>query len=85
MNPTAANQQITDTVSDDTGRFGRFGGRFAPETLTRALDELADEYDPGAPAIVKTGPGEWIADGTLPAEELAAARDASVGPTCATT
>ena len=27
------------------GRFGPFGGRYVPETLTRALDELAAEYD----------------------------------------
>ena len=32
-------------VPDATGRFGPFGGRFVPETLTRALDELIDEYD----------------------------------------
>lgn len=27
------------------GRFGAFGGRYVPETLTRALDELTAEYD----------------------------------------
>ncbi len=32
-------------VPDATGRFGPFGGRYVPETLTRALDELAAEYD----------------------------------------
>ena len=32
-------------VPDSHGRFGRFGGRYVPETLTRALDELAAEYD----------------------------------------
>jgi len=32
-------------VPDPRGRFGNFGGRFVPETLTRALDELAEEYD----------------------------------------
>jgi tryptophan synthase beta chain len=31
-------------VPDSHGRFGRFGGRYVPETLTRALDELAAEY-----------------------------------------
>jgi tryptophan synthase beta chain len=30
---------------DALGRFGEFGGRFVPETLTRALDQLATEYD----------------------------------------
>lgn len=32
-------------VPDDRGRFGDFGGRFVPETLTRALDELVVEYE----------------------------------------
>jgi len=31
-------------VPDQAGRFGEFGGRYVPETLTRALDELAVEY-----------------------------------------
>ena len=35
----------TATVPDQRGRFGDFGGRFVPETLTRALDQLCDEYD----------------------------------------
>ncbi len=35
----------TSRVPDNSGRFGPFGGRFVPETLTRALDELAAEYD----------------------------------------
>lgn len=29
---------------DSQGRFGQFGGRFVPETLTHALDELQSEY-----------------------------------------
>ena len=32
-------------VPDASGRFGEFGGRYVPETLTRALDELAAEYE----------------------------------------
>lgn len=32
-------------VPSESGRFGAFGGRYVPETLTRALDELAAEYD----------------------------------------
>ena len=32
-------------VPDDRGRFGEFGGRYVPETLTRALDELTVEYE----------------------------------------
>src|SRR3982750_2651075 len=35
----------TVQVPDSAGRFGQFGGRYVPETLIRALDELAAEYD----------------------------------------
>jgi len=31
-------------LPDARGRYGAFGGRYVPETLTRALDELAAEY-----------------------------------------
>ena len=31
-------------VPDSLGRFGLFGGRYVPETLTRALDQLTAEY-----------------------------------------
>jgi len=32
-------------VPDRAGRFGQFGGRFVPETLSRALDELSEQYE----------------------------------------
>lgn len=32
------------SVPDDTGRFGPFGGRYVPETLIHALDQLWSEY-----------------------------------------
>ncbi len=35
----------TTQVPDQLGRFGDFGGRYVPETLMRALDELAAAYD----------------------------------------
>jgi tryptophan synthase beta chain len=40
------------SLPDEHGRFGEFGGRFVPETLVAALDQLEDEYrkaqnDPG--------------------------------------
>jgi tryptophan synthase beta chain len=38
----------TSQLPDAHGRFGPFGGRYVPETLTRALDELAAEYDRAA-------------------------------------
>jgi tryptophan synthase beta chain len=34
----------TTTVPDQYGRFGEFGGRFVPETLMNALNELEDAY-----------------------------------------
>src|ERR1700754_3894206 len=40
-----ANSTATTQVPDTAGRFGQFGGRYVPETLVRALDELAVEYD----------------------------------------
>ncbi len=39
--PTIASPNVPDAA----GRFGEFGGRYVPETLIRALDELAAEYD----------------------------------------
>jgi len=38
----------TTQVPDEAGRFGPFGGRYVPETLSRALDELAAEYEKAA-------------------------------------
>ena len=35
----------TSQVPDASGRFGSFGGRYVPETLARALEELVVEYD----------------------------------------
>ena len=32
------------TTSSENGRFGRFGGRYVPETLVSALDELENAY-----------------------------------------
>lgn len=32
-------------VPDAAGRFGPFGGRYVPETLTKALDQLTEEYE----------------------------------------
>ena len=37
---TAANT----AVPDELGRFGQFGGRYVPETLVKALDDLAVDY-----------------------------------------
>ena len=38
----------TTRVPDSAGRFGQFGGRYTPETLTRALDELTVQYTQAA-------------------------------------
>src|SRR5215218_1311609 len=40
-----ATTEATSQAPDNAGRFGAFGGRYVPETLIRALDELAVEYD----------------------------------------
>lgn len=42
--PAAYSTSLTTAVPDAAGRFGEFGGRYVPETLTRALDELTVEY-----------------------------------------
>ncbi len=42
--PTPATT-TSSQVPDVSGRFGDFGGRYVPETLIRALDELAVDYD----------------------------------------
>ncbi len=45
---SSSNGQITPDatrqVPDSSGRFGVFGGRFVPETLTQALEQLTAEY-----------------------------------------
>jgi tryptophan synthase beta chain len=38
----------TTQVPDAAGRFGPFGGRYVPETLTHALEQLAAEYEQAA-------------------------------------
>jgi tryptophan synthase beta chain len=44
--PTASNPIKNNSVSAETpGRFGAYGGRYVPETLMAALDELEREYE----------------------------------------
>ncbi len=43
------------------------------DLVSELVGELHDEYDPGAPAAVRIGPRQWLADGRLPVEDLAAA------------
>lgn len=35
---------LTENLPDSRGRFGRFGGRFVPETLMFALEQLTEAY-----------------------------------------
>ena len=41
---TTTSTPASPAVPDAAGRFGTFGGRYVPETLVKALDQLADEY-----------------------------------------
>ncbi|MCA9220567.1 MAG: pyridoxal-phosphate dependent enzyme, partial [Planctomycetales bacterium] len=45
MSSASPHAHASASVPDARGRFGEFGGRFVPETLTRALDQLAEEYE----------------------------------------
>ena len=38
-------RQADRTLPDDFGNFGRYGGRFVPETLMGAIEELTREYE----------------------------------------
>ena len=41
----AVDMSIASHLPNTAGRFGDYGGRFVPETLMRALDELAAQYE----------------------------------------
>jgi tryptophan synthase beta chain len=56
-------------VPDERGRFGAFGGRYVPETLMAALDELRAAYD------------EAVRDAEFQAELAAMLRDFAGRPT----
>ena len=52
-------------LPDERGRFGRFGGRYVPETLIPALDELAAAYgaarvDPGFVADYRAALRDYV-------------------------
>jgi tryptophan synthase beta chain len=40
-----ASMPAAPTVPDEQGRFGPYGGRYVPETLMHALQQLADHYE----------------------------------------
>lgn len=44
MSTSTPPKLASPAVPDAAGRFGQFGGRYVPETLIRALDQLAEEY-----------------------------------------
>jgi tryptophan synthase beta chain len=44
INTSQGGATIDETVPDERGRFGAFGGRYVPETLVYALDQLEAEY-----------------------------------------
>ena len=41
---TTSRSSSTYAYPDESGRYGDFGGKFIPETLMPALDELEEEY-----------------------------------------
>ena len=43
------------------------------DLVSELVGELQDEYDPGVPAVVRIGPQQWLTDGRMPIEDLAAA------------
>ena len=43
--PQSSSGPATSQVPDPTGRFGAFGGRYVPETLMQALDQLTVAFD----------------------------------------
>src|SRR5687767_12368188 len=49
-----------NAVAEPLGRFGEYGGRFVPETLITALDELAEVY-----ATAAADPSFWAELGAL--------------------
>ncbi|MEI6037979.1 MAG: tryptophan synthase subunit beta, partial [Planctomycetota bacterium] len=46
MSPTQSPASVPplSSVPDALGRFGRYGGRYVPETLSSALDQLERAY-----------------------------------------
>lgn len=58
-------------VSDEHG--GVEGVITVKDLVAEVLGEIPDEYDSRTPAVFKSGPGQWVADGMLPLEELAEA------------
>jgi tryptophan synthase beta chain len=44
MSPTTAPTELGTSVPDGRGRFGTYGGRYVPEVLIPALDELAEAW-----------------------------------------
>ena len=44
-NSAASGSTASSQVPSESGRFGQFGGRYVPETLTKALESLTVEYE----------------------------------------
>ena len=60
MHRAQAGRGMSAATPDERGRFGEFGGRFVPETVMGALDELEAGYaaardDPGFRGRASTG------------------------------
>jgi CBS domain containing-hemolysin-like protein len=42
------------------------------DLVAELVGELQDEYDPGTPDVTRIGPHQWLSDGRVPIEDLAA-------------
>jgi CBS domain containing-hemolysin-like protein len=60
-------------VTDEHGGFE--GVVTAKDVVGELVGELRDEYDPGAPGLVRLAPDRWSVDGRLSVEELESALD----------
>jgi tryptophan synthase beta chain len=76
--------EATEGVPDQSGHFGPYGGRFAPEALMAALDELTEAYakastDPGFQAELEALLRDYAGRPTLLTEAPSFAAEAGGG------
>lgn len=69
VNAVAAPERVSTRAQrpDNTGRFGKFGGKYVPETLMPALAQLEEDYKSAMadPAYHVSGPSCVVCNSTL--------------------